>query len=423
MRLLTCAILLSALVTSVAAADRPAESPTPGDIRLQLAVPKTTIEMGEPIPCKITVTNISNRRLGVCGQLLPIGDSCSIVVEATSGRSLQLRAPSGIPCPVGETKELSPGQSSISSDFVNRWAALTEVGKYIVAVRWMFVGQFVRDRSLTDSPPVTITIKPASAKTRKDRLSRTVAELGTAKTPGEKHLALLHLSFLLDPLAVPEIIKVGRNRNLQTEVGDALRLFPDSGVVGPAILQELREYGPYYALGYSLRDYEVRVEEADPLLRDWFRKGNPQQRADALLSSLVVRQYRTDASLKPLIDSGLQDSGAVVRVQALKALENAAYQTDSFGNVMQMAQNDPDQDVREHAVAALGLYKNDEAVPLLENLIFDRRQPMWYTAVQALEWIGSAAAQSALETGAHGNTDARGACKAALEKLRQRQGK
>lgn len=401
--------LLSVLILAILAS---AACAAP-DIKLEFSLKRTTFEVGETIGCDLVFTNTTSRDAAIYISSAESGSTQDYTLEVTDESGKAITGRHGVSSRSSETSStlLAAGKSVTVNDVLNQWVALSKPGKYGVKAVWKprvmpwppyIVLPDTADVDKSESAAISFTIVPATEVAKDARLSVAMQKLKTAKTTADKRAAVRLLGFTLDPRAMPELVKVSRQPDIILEVESAIQQLAmiDSSPelranVATVLLTDLEKNGPSESFAYLLSKFQVPGEKMVPILEEWMKTGNSQQKADSLgMMSNLDRACLADR-LRPAVSAALSDRSPEVRSSALLVLANARF-SGTIKDVMYLATSDRDKGVKQRAALTLGSYGDDKAVPTLAGLLKDSDFDLAVNAVAALEMIGTQNAESAL---------------------------
>lgn len=323
-------------------------------------------EVGESIPYEVRIRNEGDKpvRIDLLDPDFFPPQNYWIVVKDHDGKALPARFSCEAYSIISGRGPVAPGESTTGTGWLNQFVTLSTPGVYTVNAR---SNSFVRN--CPDSPPVELTIKPATPAGRKARLRDATNALLSAQSANGKMKAVLVLGFTLDPAAIPMLVKAMREPGLRSAPQSGLCGLSERDLVQEAMLDELKTYGPYEPLAYMLSWIQVPEKESVPLLGKWLRKGNPAQLSSALHALWMNSREYVDPSLKRLIRACLKNPNPDVRRNAVLALRVGKY-GGTLVDAMRVAETDPNAGVRVQAIYTLG-YKDRRVVALLEKLAHD----------------------------------------------------
>lgn len=326
-------------------------------LKLTIRCAAADIKAGDEIPVEFTVTNegksdydYMDRNYDRGGRMeeyrLEARDKAGALVS--DPRAKYQGGIGGGLCGQGK---LVPGASFTKTVALNRWALVTEAGRYVVTGTYRLEG-FSLDRGTTVvSEPVTVDIAPRTPGELVDYIDAWSKRLAAAKESGERDDAVRKLMYTRDLRALPALIdSMYASDSGGFWQGEALEYYlPGTDEVARRIMEAAKTRGLGGSMFYLIRRKapDISAEEMRPIIERSLAADNPHCWQGGALAAQSFPDARYGARLAAIAESG--DSGA--RMIAMYAL--AGFRTDEGVAALRKLLADPDEKVRKMAADAV----------------------------------------------------------------------
>lgn len=324
----------------------------PCEVRFDLALDKSTYEVGEPIVLKIRLTNIGSMpaRMPATSDVTGRHDGFVFDVRDAQDRKLPDPGLSSISLlgALSSTRSIPSNGSHARELILNDRVPPLTPGKYFV--RGIFAPRYQGQELRAESRNVPFEIVETPPEHLQKRISDLAREIDLR---ADARRVARFLGFTGDRSALVLLVDMlyAADSNARTAAVDALLYF-DRAAVRRSLLESLRTRGPrdrmVHFLVVSLQAERTRVT---PLLLRWLADRNGDTRA-AAVEGLRLGNHPTDPTLFAPLAAMLEDPVAAVRHVAVSAI--GGYQDAAALHALEGVVDDPDPEVREQAVIAVG---------------------------------------------------------------------
>jgi hypothetical protein len=330
-----------------------------GPQRLTLNIRSLTksLQVGDPVPIEFTIKNIDNtfydyqnRNYDRAGRM-PEYELTAQFGPGTKVDDPRKDYPITSMGGLSSQATLKQEESAKKTIDLNRWAVLTQPGKYTVTG----IYQLENGKGAVRSKPIQIVLKPRT----KSEMETYVNQLrgGLAQPDGEKLDDVVQkLMFTQDPSVIPWLIDAMYNHKNNFWLCEALNFYMPRESVRSAILKASKERGlapSSTSILYFLK--RPWTPGSDPLPpEDWKEMIKRSLAADNPIcwseGSLAAQQHPNDTFSERLIAIA-ESPKAEGRHQAIFAL--AFNRTDTSVKALKKLLNDPDASVRDTTKLAI----------------------------------------------------------------------
>ena len=365
----------------------------PCNLRFELAAPRASYEVGEPIRLSITVTNTGPEPVELLRTSDVTGRYDGYRFEVVDERGDRIADPGlaavALLHALGSFRQLAPKATDSRQLILNYQVAPLKPGRY--SVKACFNSRTPQRLLSAESNTVSITIAPTSTLQLQQRIATTLRGIERDPIAGAAILA-----FTGDRSAVPPLIDLLYKREDPTRAAaiDALLYF-DRAAVTQALVEALNRRGPRERMiEFLIGSPDSPVAQIKPLLLDALRSENADARGAAVkgLALLNVLNQPHDPEIFAPLAGMLADPVASVRHQA--AIAVGGYADERALRALRAVVADTDPAVSEQATIAVGWVAQaanpgsatrNDAIAVLRAVAISARSP---ASDQALTWLG-----------------------------------